>query len=181
MTLFLTSVFGLALSKDGGIFFSEVNMARKKSQSEIAGMTGVTQKTVSNLERKHGGSEEDIIEAAKQSAKRTKEAKERFKTVNSKIKSKVRRIDLKSGSSIEDMLQDTKEQYVQTQTLIERLQHEIDENEYLMGGTTSGNFQILPHVNTLERYIKVAIQLRNQIAALENLNGTSEEDTDPFS
>lgn len=155
-------------------------MARKKSQTEIAELTGVTQQTVSNLAKK-GGSEEDIIRMAKESAKRTRESKERFnKKVNSKIKSSVRRIDLKSGSSIEDMLQDCKEQYVQTQSLIERLQYEIDENENLMGGTTSGNFQILPHVNTLERYIKVAIQLRNQIAALENLNGTNEAESNPF-
>lgn len=151
-----------------------------KSQREIAAVTGVTHQTVSNIQRKTGATGDELVELCKESAERTKEAENRFKKPNSKIKAKVRRIDKSTGSSLSAILQDAKEQYVKNQEIIARLQFEIDAQDNLMGGTTSKNFQMLPQVAAMEKFVKANITLRNQIIQLEGMSGVSEEDSNPF-
>lgn len=153
---------------------------KAKTQREIAAVTGVTHQTVSNIQRKTGATGDELIELCKESAERTASADNRFKKPNSKIKAKVRRIDKKSGSSLLDILQDAKEQYVANQQIIARLQFEIDAQDNLMGGTTSKNFQMLPQIAALEKFVKANITLRNQIVQLEGMSGASEEDSSPF-
>ena len=96
---------------------------------------------------------------------------------------KVRRIDKCDESTVLDMLQDSKEQYVRNEELIQRLQYEISQQDVLTRGNPNGQLSPLPQLGMLEKFQKINISLRNQIVALEQelgRNAKPPEDDDPF-
>lgn len=157
-------------------------MARK-SQREIASLTGASLGTVNAISKK-GLSEEEVIAESKKVAEKMDGVKHRFNKVDSKkeFKPSVRRIDKADDSSIRAMLQDCKERYVKNEEIIQRLDYEIANQDSLVGGTKEGNFQIAPQMNAMERFQKVNIALRNQIMQMESALGMTAEaqDEDPF-
>ena len=95
----------------------------------------------------------------------------------------MRRIDKQDESSVLDMLQDCKEQYVRNQELIQRLSYEIDQQDLLMHGNGNGTLSAVPQLGMMEKFQKINISLRNQIVSLEMELGRVAEpkkDDDPF-
>lgn len=96
-------------------------------------------------------------------------------------KSKVRRIDKKDGSTIRDLLQDAKERYVANETIIEKLQREIDSMEVLTLDNANGSMSTVPQLQAIQSFTKINITLRTQIASFEQALELNEEDeADPF-
>ena len=161
------------------------------SQRKLAQSVGVTQSTIRNVKKSLGIknrtlSDEEaalVMQEAKKSADLQKETARKVQVKSDDFKPKVRRIDESDQSSVEDMLQDCKEQYVSNQGLIQRLHYEIDHQDILMHGNGNGTLSPLPQLGLLEKFQKVNISLRNQIISLEGELGryaeASHED-DPF-
>lgn len=164
-----------------------------KSFRELAKELEVHPDTVRNKRRKRGihgaGMTEEQEESIRQEIIEGKQRKERHDIMAEEARKKgksfkpsVRRIDTKDTSSVPDMLQDCKEQYVKNEILIQKLQYEIDQYDSLMISNNNGSLSLLPQLASLERYQKVNISLRTQIANLEEVLGkiTESEDDDPF-
>lgn len=138
---------------------------------------GITSKTLSDNDVKR------ISKACEQTIKLQKDTKEKMTKTSGNFEAQVRHIENQDVSSASDMLQDCKEQYVENQKLIKRLEFEIKEQEICMNGVGNGTLSGLPQFKSLERFQKINIALRNQIVQLEEALGKvvkAKEDDDPF-
>lgn len=150
-----------------------------QSLRELAKTAGVSHVSVLNAKKRLGITSENLSEEEAamvlEEVNKTKDLKEetskKEKVKSGNFKPTVRRIDESEESSVLDMLQDCKEQYVRNEGLIQRLQYEIDHQEILMHGNGNGTLSALPQLGILEKYQKVNISLRNQILALETEAG----------
>lgn len=118
---------------------------------------------------------ERILEEVESTGEFKKDSKKRKSIMSKSFKASVRRIDKNDDSSVLDMLQDCKEQYVQNQELIQRLQYEISKQDNLMIGNGNGTLSPSPQLGIMEKYQKINISLRNQIMALEEEIGRRAE------
>lgn len=150
-----------------------------QSQRELAKSAGVDAKTIRNAKKRCGitsatpNEEEakEILEDIKETQELKEKVDKKMKVKSGDFKPTVRRIDESEESSVLDMLQDCKEQYVRNEGLIQRLQYEIDHQEILMHGNGNGTLSALPQLGLLEKFQKVNISLRNQILSLETEAG----------
>lgn len=95
----------------------------------------------------------------------------------------VREIDKKDDSSMLDFLQDCKEQYVENQRMLKRLQYEIESQSSMIVMNGNRTVSISPHFKPIESLQKINIQLRNQIISIEDALGRdpkADKDDDPF-
>ena len=95
----------------------------------------------------------------------------------------VREIDKKDESSMLDFLQDCKEQYVENQRMIQRLQHELDSQSSFIVMNGNRTVSVSPHFKPIESLQKVNIHLRNQIISIEDALGRdpkADKEDDPF-
>ena len=122
---------------------------------------GITDRTLSDEQA------EAIAKEVKKTSDLQKEVKAKSERKSMGFRANVRRIDKQDDSSIRDMLQDCKEQYVKNEELIQRLQYEISLQDILMHGNSNGTLSPLPQLGILEKFQKVNISLRNQIVSLE--------------
>lgn len=131
-------------------------------------------------------SEEDverIKQAVSETADLKRQTKLRTNYTSNEYDPDVRRIDQSDDSSVLDMLQDCKEQYVANEKLIKRLSYEIEQQTLLMHGNGNGTLSAVPQLGMLEKFQKINITLRNQIVSLEQELGRVAEpkkDDDPF-
>ena len=162
-----------------------------KSQRKLADEIGVSQSLIRDAKKKLGitnstlskQDENKIKKIVAPSKKLKDEVQQKMTKKSGKFKPNVRRIDKQDGSSINDMLQDCKEQYVNNEELIQRLQYEISNQDILMNGNGNGTLSPLPQLSTLEKFQKINISLRNQIVQLEEELGRIAEpkkEDDPF-
>lgn len=138
---------------------------------------GITDSTLSEVQAKA------VLEEAKKTADLKKETKAKTQKTSGEFVASVRRIDKQEDSSVLDMLQDCKEQYVHNEELIQRLQYEISIQDILMHGNGNGTLSPLPQLGILEKFQKINIALRNQIVQLEGEVGRvakPKEDDNPF-
>lgn len=138
---------------------------------------GITSETLSEAEA------EAVLEEARKTADLQNAAKAKTQKQSGDFVASVRRIDKRDDSSVLDMLQDCKEQYVRNEELIQRLQYEISIQDILMHGNSNGTLSPLPQLGILEKFQKINISLRNQIVQLEGEVGRvakPEEDDNPF-
>lgn len=146
-----------------------------RSQRKLAQSLGVAQASVSDAKKSLGiegktmtdEEEKLVIDKLQDIVKLHKDAKEKSSRKSDDFVPNVRRIDQYENSSVADMLQDCKEQYVRNEGLIQRLTYEIDLQDILMHGNGNGTLSPLPQLPLLEKFQKVNIALRNQILALE--------------
>lgn len=95
----------------------------------------------------------------------------------------VREIDKQDDSSMLDFLQDCKEQYVENQRMIKRLQFEIESQSSMIVMNGNRTVSVSPHFKPIEALQKINIQLRNQIISIEEALGRdpkTDKDDDPF-
>lgn len=145
------------------------------SQRKLAKSLGVGKTTIAKAKRTLGitnstldGEDElAVINEAMKTVDLKESAKKKMAKSSSKFIPNVRRIDKHDQSSVEEMLQDCKEQYVRNEELIQRLQFEVSEQDNLMHGNTNGTLSSLPQLGTIEKFQKINIALRNQILQLE--------------
>ena len=146
-----------------------------QSQRKLAETANVSQSTIRDAKKSLGIetetlSEEDakrVLQKVEETAELKRETAKKTSKKSGGFKPKVRRIDESEDSSVLDMLQDCKEQYVRNEGLIQRLQFEIDNQDILMHGNGNGTLSPLPQMGLLEKFQKVNISLRNQILSLE--------------
>ena len=162
-----------------------------QSLEKLAQTVGVDKKSVHRAKKSLGITNETLTnsdaEAIKDALQPTVELKRKTKAFDD-VKSdefvpEVRRIDQSDDSSVLDMLQDCKEQYVANEKLIKRLRYEIDHQQNLMHGNSNGTLSSLPQLGIMEKLQKVNISLRNQIMNLESELGRNAEprkEDDPF-
>lgn len=152
-----------------------------KSQRQIAEMTGVDKHTVLR-KQKELPTEEAVIEKCKEIGEKKKAKRKTVESMDEEFVPNVRRINENSGSSIEMMLQDCKEQYVTNQEIIKRLEHELSFMGKMTSVSHTGSYQVAPQLGIIEKYLKVNISLRNQITALEEKLGieADEKEDNPF-
>lgn len=161
------------------------------TQKELAENAGVSVGTINNTKKslKIVGKtmtkeeEELVLRESKKISQLQSEKNEKLKKTSKGFKPKVREIDKSEDSSISDVLQDCKEQYVKNEALIQRLQYEISEQDILMNGHKNGTLSLLPQLKALESFQKINISLRNQIISLEDMLGRTikaEKDENPF-
>lgn len=145
------------------------------SQRKLAKSLGVGKTTIAKAKRTLGitnstldGEDElAVINEAMKTVDLKESAKKKMAKSSSKFIPNVRRIDKHDQSSVEEMLQDCKEQYVRNEELIQRLQFEVSEQDNLMHGNANGTLSSLPQLGTIEKFQKINIALRNQILQLE--------------
>lgn len=126
---------------------------------------------------------ERIKQAVSETADLKRQTKLRTNYTSNEYDPDVRRIDQSDDSSVLDMLQDCKEQYVANEKLIKRLSYEIEQQTLLMHGNGNGTLSAVPQLGMLEKFQKINITLRNQIVSLEQELGRVAEpkkDDDPF-
>ncbi len=162
-----------------------------KSQRKLAEESDVSQMTIERAKKSLGIetetiSEEDaerIKQAVSETADLKRQTKLRTNYTSNEYDPDVRRIDQSDDSSVLDMLQDCKEQYVANEKLIKRLSYEIEQQTLLMHGNGNGTLSAVPQLGMLEKFQKINITLRNQIVSLEQELGRVAEpkkDDDPF-
>lgn len=162
-----------------------------QSQRKLAESVGVGRQTVTEAKKRLGIesktlSEEEtelVMEKVQETVNLKNEVKRKTQKKSGDFVPNVRRIDKSEDSSVLEMLQDCKEQYVRNEELIQRLHYEVDQQDILMHGNGNGTLSPLPQLNLLEKFQKVNIALRNQILALETEVGRHAEnrkDDDPF-
>ena len=162
-----------------------------KSQRKLAEENDVSLITIERAKQSLGIesetiSEEDaerIKEAVSETAELKRQTKLRTDYTSNDYDPEVRRIDQSEDSSVLDMLQDCKEQYVSNEKLIKRLTYEIEQQTLLMHGNGNGTLSAVPQLGMLEKFQKINITLRNQIVSLEEELGRVAEpkkDDDPF-
>ena len=161
------------------------------STRKLAETTGVSIGTIANAKKSLGIETETISEVdaeriaeyVSKTAKLQTQTKEKTSAVSNDYDPDVMRIDQSEDSSVLDMLQDCKEQYVSNEKLIKRLMHEIEQQDLLMHGNGNGTLSAVPQLGMLEKFQKINITLRNQIVSLESELGRVAEpkkDDDPF-
>lgn len=159
------------------------------TQKELATQIGVSEQLISYIKKNLGITTKNLNEEqiksitamASNSAKMIEENRD-FENLDFSMTPSVRRIDKNEGSSLIDMLQDCKEQYVKNEENIQRLQHEISMSDKLFRGNGNGTLQALPQLTMLEKFQKINISLRKQIYEFEAQLGriaVNAED-DPF-
>lgn len=158
------------LAKELGVTRDQVKHIKKEVQNDGKPMSAST------------------VKVAKEKIKRNNAIKEKNastveKLSSMKVRSKVRRIDKQDTSSLQALLSDAKERYVANQKIIEQLQAEVDNIDSTIVDNANGSLSSLPQFTTIERFVKLNINLRNQIVQLEEaLEITSDEEEDnPFS
>lgn len=162
-----------------------------QSQRKLAQEMDVSLGTIENAKKSLGIetetiSEEDaerIKQAVSETADLKRQTKLRTNYTSNEYDPDVRRIDQSDDSSVLDMLQDCKEQYVANEKLIKRLSYEIEQQTLLMHGNGNGTLSAVPQLGMLEKFQKINITLRNQIVSLEQELGRVAEpkkDDDPF-
>ena len=161
-----------------------------QSQRKLAKSMGVGKDTVCRAKKSLGiksktlnDKEAELVkEVVKETAALKKSTAAKTSKTSENFKPNVRRIDVSDKSSVVDLLQDCKEQYVKNEGLIQRLQYEIDNQDILMHGNGNGTLSPLPQLGLLEKFQKVNISLRNQIMSLEEELGryAEEHEDDPF-
>lgn len=173
---------------------AETTKKTSKSERELAKELEVSNITVHNVRKSMGLSgdtmtteqEQEVIENIASNVAIRKRNEETIKTLeeNSGVREiQVRRIDLSNDSSIVDMLQDCKERYVKNEIIIEKLQHEIDQQSVLVLSNANCTLSSFPQLTSIEKFQKLNISLRNQIVQLESELGrlvNVEENNDPF-
>jgi len=162
-----------------------------KSQRKLAEELGVDKHTVLRAKESLGIETETISEAdaerikgvVSETAELQRQTKLRTDYTSNEYDPDVRRIDQSDDSSVLDMLQDCKEQYVANEKLIKRLTYEIEQQTLLMHGNGNGTLSAVPQLGMMEKFQKINITLRNQIVSLEQELGRVAEpkkDDDPF-
>lgn len=150
---------------------SKITIARAKES------LGIETETISDVDAKR------IEEYVSKTAQLQAETKRKTEATSIEYVPDVRRIDQSEDSSVLDMLQDCKEQYVSNEKLIKRLMYEIEQQELLMHGNGNGTLSAVPQLGMLEKFQKINITLRNQIVSLEEELGRVAEpkkEDDPF-
>lgn len=161
------------------------------SQRKLAKSVGVAKTTIVNAKKSLGISsktlsdeeEQAVIEKAMETVQLQQSLKSKMTKQSKGFVPNVRRIDQRAESSIIDMLQDCKEQYVRNEELIQRLQFEVSQQDILMHGNSNGTLSPLPQLKMIQDYQKINITLRNQIKEFENDIGRvakPHEADDPF-
>lgn len=152
-----------------------------KSQREIAELTGASRRSV-RLKQKEGLTEETVIKKCKEIGDKKKAKKLTVESMDEEYVPDVRKINEQTGSSIESMLLDCKEQYVTNQGVIKRLEHELSFMGTMTSVSHTGSYQVAPQLGMIEKYLKVNISLRNQIMVLEEKLGieADEKEDNPF-
>lgn len=167
---------------------------QSKSEREIAKELGVSNISVHNVRKSMGlkgdtmtpEQEQEVVDNLSSNVAIRKRNEETIKTLEENSVSheiEVRRIDLSNDSSIVAMLQDCKERYVKNEIIIEKLQHEIDQQSVLVLSNANCTLSSFPQLNSIEKFQKLNIALRNQIVQLESELGrivNVEENNDPF-
>lgn len=162
-----------------------------QSQRKLAQEMDVSLGTIENAKKSLGIETETISEqdaerikqAVSETADLKRQTKLRTNYTSNEYDPDVRRIDQSDDSSVLDMLQDCKEQYVANEKLIKRLSYEIEQQTLLMHGNGNGTLSAVPQLGMLEKFQKINITLRNQIVSLEQELGRVAEpkkDDDPF-
>lgn len=154
---------------------------------EIGATRDQVRKTKKELQKDGKPITDENVEIIKEKIRRNNKIKDQNaalvdKLSKTKKKSKVRRIDKQSGSSLEALLADAKERYVANEKIIENLQLEIDNIDCSIVDNATGSIGAIPQLGTIEKFIKLNITLRKQIAELEQameITGNAEE-ADPF-
>lgn len=173
----------------GNNFYKETKMT--KSQRKLAEEIGVSQYPIEKAKKSLGIETETISEAdaerikdvVSETAELQRQTKLRTDYTSNEYDPDVRRIDQSDDSSVLDMLQDCKEQYVANEKLIKRLTYEIEQQTLLMHGNGNGTLSAVPQLGMMEKFQKINITLRNQIVSLEQELGRVAEpkkDDDPF-
>lgn len=156
------------------------------NQSEMARLAGVDTKTITNIKRRLGikgtsftlEQQEAILKEAKASSDLTKEAKF-LKVVDVPVDT--RKISDYKGSVVELMLEDAKNRYDKNEAVIARLDNELEQVGQLFRGNQNGTLQSMPQLTMTEKFQKLNIALRKQIAELEGiLNVVGSNEDDPF-
>lgn len=162
-----------------------------QSQRKLAESAGVSKGTIANAKKSLGietetisdADAERIMEVVSDTAELQRKTKLKTDYTSNQFVPNVRRIDQKDDSSVMDMLQDCKEQYVRNESLIQRLSYEIEQQDLLMHGNGNGTLSAVPQLGMMEKFQKINITLRNQIVSLESELGRVAEpkkDDDPF-
>lgn len=161
------------------------------SQRKLAKSVGVDEITIRRAKKSLGISnttmsddeELAVLQEAAKTAVLQESKKQKMSKTSKGFVPNVRRIDMHDKSSVLEMLQDCKEQYVHNEELIQRFQYEISEQDILMHGNSNGTLSPLPQLKMLESFQKINIALRNQILQLEQEVGRvakPHEEDDPF-
>ena len=167
---------------------------KSKSERELAKELDVSNISVHNVRKSLGlkgdtmtpEQEREVVENISVNTAIRKRNEETVKALEENSVSRefeVRRIDLSNDSSIVAMLQDCKERYVKNEIIIEKLQHEIDQQSVLVLSNANCTLSSFPQLTSIERFQKLNISLRNQIVQLESELGrivNVEESNDPF-
>ena len=157
------------LAKEMGVGRTSVHRAKES--------LGIETETISEADA------ERIKEVVSDTAKLKRQTKLKTDYTSNEFVADVRRIDQSDESSVLDMLQDCKEQYVANEKLIKRLTYEIEQQTLLMHGNGNGTLSAVPQLGMMEKFQKINITLRNQIVSLEQELGRVAEpkkDDDPF-
>lgn len=161
------------------------------SQRKLAKSMGINEKTIRDVKKSLGiesktMSQEEmlrVIERITQTVDLKSDARKKLEKGSSAFIPEVRRIDKQDQSSVWDMLQDCKEQYVHNEGLIKRFQYEVSLQDITMHGNSNGTLSPLPQISMMEKFQKINISLRNQIVQLEQelgINAKPQEDDNPF-
>lgn len=160
------------------------------SQRKLAKSVGVAKTTIVHAKKSLGFDNpvltdeqgEAVVKEVMKTVELKESAKSKMGKVSKDYQPNVRRIDKQDQSSVSDMLQDCKEQYVHNEGLIQRFQYEISIQDILMHGNSNGTLSPLPQLTMLEKFQKINISLRNQILQLETeLGRVAKQDKDnPF-
>lgn len=146
-----------------------------QSQRKLAKSLGVAKTTIVNAKKTLGITDSElsdeqalaVIDEASKAVELKESARQKMTKTSKEFKPNVRRIDKQDQSSVVEMLQDCKEQYVHNEGLIQRFQYEISIQDILMHGNGNGTLSPLPQLTMLEKFQKINISLRNQILSLE--------------
>jgi len=161
------------------------------SQRKLAKSMGINEKTIRDVKKSLGiesktMSEEEmlrVIERITQTVDLKADARKKLEKRSATFEPDVRRIDKQDQSSVMDMLQDCKEQYVHNEGLIKRFQYEISLQDITMHGNSNGTLSPLPQISMMEKFQKINISLRNQIVQLEQelgINAKPQDEDNPF-
>lgn len=146
-----------------------------QSQRKLAKSLGVAKTTIVNAKKTLGITDSElsdeqaiaVMEEASKAVSLQQSAKQKLTKTSKEFKPNVRRIDKHDESSVVEMLQDCKEQYVHNEGLIQRFQYEISLQDITMHGNGNGTLSPLPQLTMMEKFQKINISLRNQILQLE--------------
>ena len=162
-----------------------------ESQRKLAKRLGIDAITIRRAKKSlgidsetlEGDDKQAVIDKVMETVKLKESAKDKMTKTSKDFVANVRRIDQQDKSSVLEMLQDCKEQYVHNEGLIQRFQFEIQQQDILMHGNGNGTLSPLPQLSMLEKFQKINIALRNQILQLEQEVGRvakPHEEDNPF-